>query len=469
MSDIKEFVENLHEKPVLIYGLGRSGMSALKALKKAGAHIVAGDDNDDSLALAKKAGAELLDDVDYDYGDYAFLILSPGLPFTHPKPHWVVEKAKAADVEIICDIELFSRIYKNIKAIGVTGTNGKSTTSSLLNHMLNKCGIPAELGGNIGTPVFDLKIPDEKTWLVLEISSFQIDLCPSYRPDIAVLLNLTPDHIDRHGDMENYCAVKERLSERSKSSDYNIAVICSDDPYMQKVYARAKDLGLRKVIEVSTEKTLSAGVYVEGDMMHDTINESSITAANLSRIPTLKGIHNYQNAACAYLAATLIGIAPEKAWDSMQDFPGLNHRQFLVRTINGVTYVNDSKSTNAASAAVALGYRDNVYWIVGGRKKKTGLDGLEEFFPRIKHAFLIGESTEDFADWFDKYGIEFSRCYDLDKAVRCAHDMAQKNRGQPGGAGVVLLSPACASFDQFTSFEDRGDKFTDFIKALDEN
>lgn len=467
MSALESFVKKLGKKPILVYGLGRSGMATTKALVKAGANVVAGDDCPDSVAAAKKNGAVPFDDANYDMNNYAFLVLSPGIPLTHPKPHSIVEKARAAELEIICDIELFSRVYPDIKTIGVTGTNGKSTTSSLITHVINHCGGKAVLGGNIGTPVFDLKKVDEKTWMVLEVSSFQIDLCPLYRPDISLLLNLTPDHIDRHGSMENYCAVKERLAEPREGSEKNLAVICTDDQYMSKIFSRALDAQQRKVIEVSTEKVLDEGVYVQDEMLIDVLRGAENTVGDVSTLPNLKGIHNYQNAACAYAVCVQIGLAPDPVWKAMYDFPGLNHRQFLVRTINGVTYVNDSKATNAASTAVALGCRNNIYWIVGGRKKKTGLDGLEEFFPTIKHAFLIGEATEDFADWFEKYGIEFSRCYELDRAVTMAHEMAQKNRGQPGGAGVVLLSPACASFDQFSSFEDRGDQFAKLVEALE--
>ncbi|MGH1455877.1 MAG: UDP-N-acetylmuramoyl-L-alanine--D-glutamate ligase [Alphaproteobacteria bacterium] len=467
-AELKDFVEKLDGAPILIFGLGRSGMSSAKVLKAAGANIIVGDDNANNLEKARKAGFDLLDLKTADCSKFAFLLLSPGIPFTHPTPHEVVKRAQDADIEIICDVELFSRVYPKINTIGVTGTNGKSTTSSLINYVLNETGKKALLGGNIGTPVFDLKVKDENTWVVIEMSSFQIDLCPNFRPDISVLLNISPDHIDRHGSMENYCAVKEKIIQISQNEEYNLAVICSDDPHTQKIYDRAKGLRLRNIYEISTDKEIHNGVYVSDDVLHDAIDGGDEQYGGLDKVQSLKGAHNYQNAAAAFAVVKLCGVAPSDIWHAMQSFPGLNHRQYLVRTINGVTYINDSKSTNAASAAVALGCRNNVYWIVGGRKKKNGLEGLEEFFPRIKHAFLIGESTEDFAQWFDKYGMEYTRCYDLKKALSESHEMAQKNRGQPGGAGTVLLSPACASFDQFDSFEHRGDVFTQIVTALDE-
>ncbi len=467
-AELQDFVEKIDGKPILVYGLGRSGLSAANALKSAGAHIIVGDDNDANLEKAQGNNFALLDMDNDDFSKFAFLLLSPGIPFTHPAPHNVVKKAQDADIEIICDVELFSRIYPQIKTIGVTGTNGKSTTSSLIHYVLNETGKTALLGGNIGTPVFDLKVKNKNTWVVLELSSFQIDLCPNFRPDISVLLNITPDHIDRHGSLENYCAVKEKITQISKNEDYNIAIICSDDARTQKIHERAQSLGLRKVVEISTERAVDDGVYVMGDVLHDTMGEGDEQYGGLEKIQSLKGMHNYQNAAAAFAAIKSCNVAPSDIWHAMSTFPGLNHRQYLVRTINGVTYINDSKSTNAASAAVALGCRNNVYWVVGGRKKKNGLEGLEVFFPRIKHAFLIGESTEDFAAWFDKYGMEYTRCYSLENAISNAHKMAQENRGQPGGAGTVLLSPACASFDQFDSFEHRGDAFAQIVTALDE-
>ncbi len=464
---IKDFIKTLSGKPFLVFGFGKSGSSAAKALKDAGAQVIVGDDNQDNITRAKELGFEMLSSSEGDFSKYEMLILSPGIPLTHPEPHEIVKKANEAGLKIICDIELFSHIYKNIKTIGVTGTNGKSTVVTLMEHIANKCEVNACLGGNIGTPVFDIVIDEdakEDIWLILEISSFQIDLCPEFRPDIAVIINITPDHIDRHGSIENYASVKERLIDVCNHSNYNIAVICTDDKYTQKIYDTPKGLTHRNLHEVSTIKTLSSGVYVDDSILY----EDGKKIGDLSEIASLKGVHNYQNAACAYSAMRQIGLDSNKIWQAMTSFAGLDHRQFLVRTINGVSYVNDSKATNAASSAVALGARNNVYWIVGGRQKKNGLEGLEEFFPHIKHAFLIGESIDDFSLWMDRYGLEYTRCYNLENALNKAHEMAQQNRGQPGGAGCVLLSPACASFDQFKSFEDRGNKFSELVKSLSE-
>lgn len=465
MSEIKNFVESLAGKPVLVFGLGKSGFATVKALSKAGAKVVVGDDNVEHFGKLGKLDVSFLSDNPYEFSEYAFLILSPGISFTHPEPHDVVKRAVDAGVEIICDVELFSRIYPDVMTIGITGTNGKSTTSALTHHILKEAGCDVYLGGNFGTPVFDLKPKKNGSILVLELSSFQIDLCSTFRPNISAILNLTPDHLDRHGSMENYMAVKERLAEPATHGENRALVIAVDDKYTKQIFTRALNTNYREIIQVSTSSALHEGVFVSGGILVD----AGVEVGNLEKIASLKGIHNYQNAAVSYALSKQMGLNSEVIWQAMETFPGLNHRQFLVRTINGVTYVNDSKSTNAAAAAVALGCRNNVYWIVGGRKKKNGLDGLEEFFPRIKHAFLVGEAMEDFADWFDKYGMDYSRCYDLGRAVEVAHKMAQENRGQPGGAGVVLLSPACASFDQYENFEVRGDDFTKLVEALEED
>jgi UDP-N-acetylmuramoylalanine--D-glutamate ligase len=470
MIELKEFAKSIGNKPVLVFGLGRTGVSLLKALTKAGIKVVIGDDKPESIAALEGPGIDVLKDYDGDFSKYALLLLSPGVPLTHPEPHRVVQRAKEAGVEVIGDVEFFFRYAPACRTIGVTGTNGKSTTVSLLEHILKTCKKSVELAGNIGRPVFDIKKPKPETVIVLELSSFQIDLCPTFRPDVSVVLNVTPDHLDRHGTIEDYAAVKERLLQPPSSGHPGGAIIAIDDHYTKEMRARAAALASRKIIDVSTLAEPAAGsVYVKDGILFDHTGDILMEVGNLNDILTLMGAHNHQNAATAYAAARSCGLAMEEIFAAMRSFPGLQHRQYLIRTINGVSYVNDSKATNAAAAAMALACRSHIYWIVGGRKKKNGLEGLEEFFPRIKHAFLIGEATEDFAHWFDKYGMEYTKAYTLEHAVDRAHQMAQDNRGQPGGAGLVLLSPACASFDQFKSFEDRGERFLSLVNDLNED
>lgn len=469
MINASEYLQSLEKKSFLVYGLARTSTAVAKVLGKAGAVIYAGDDDPVKVEkFCNEHSVKPYDPEEQDWSDIATLILSPGVPFTHPEPHDVVKEAREAGVEILCDIELFFRIVPAGKTIGITGTNGKSTTACLVHHLLKETGRDVVLAGNIGNPVFTLSIPKQDQIIVLELSSFQIDLMPRFRPCISVLTNITPDHLDRHGTIENYAEVKSRIFGMSEGSEGQIGVICTDDEYGQKIFGEVKEEG-RDLIEVSTVKDLNDGVYVEDDHLFDALGEDEPQdIGDLSDIPSLKGIHNYQNAACAFAAVRNLGVSQEDIFTAMRSFPGLEHRQYLLRTMNGVGYINDSKATNAAASAMALGCRNNIYWIVGGRKKKTGLEGLESYFKRVKHAFLIGESVDDFADWLDKYGVDYTRSITIDRAVEDAHTMAQENRGQPGGAGVVLLSPACASFDQFTSFEDRGEVFTELVKALPE-
>lgn len=469
MVKLKPYIDSLQKKKVLVYGLGRSGLSVLHALAKTDAEIVAGDDNADQLEPARELGVKILDEGRQDFTEFAFVLLSPGIPLTHPEPHRVVKAARAAGVEVIGDIEIFCRAGKTGKTIGVTGTNGKSTTVSLIHHIIKACGKKTVLGGNIGVPVMDIKVPAGECYTVLEMSSYQIDLCPTFRPDISVLINITSDHIDRHGDIGEYAAVKKKLMDEGQSGfGGGTAVICVDDEHTREIVEAVREHGLRKLVPVSVLKAQEGGVYVADGVLTDAMSGPPLAVGDIEQLKSLRGDHNHQNAVCAYAVARTIGFAPEQIFEAMQSFEGLQHRQFLVRTINGVSYVNDSKATNAEAAAMALNCNNNIYWIVGGRKKDTGLKGLEMFSDRIRHAFLIGESTEEFSVWMENFGIPYSRCGTLSAALEAAHAMAQEGRGQPGGAGVVLLSPACASFDQFKSFEDRGNKFTRLVGKLKE-
>lgn len=468
MPGLKEYIQTYRDKPVLVFGMGITGLSVIKALKKAGANIVAGDDQPDSIEKLEKLGVEILKSDETDFSRFAFLLLSPGVPLTHPEPHPVVKKAKQAGLEVFGDIELWHRAGHKCKTIGITGTNGKSTTTSLIHHILKECGVDTVFGGNIGNPVFDMKTPGKDGYAVLELSSFQIDLCSTFRPDVAVLLNLSSDHLDRHGSMENYASAKERLMEVTEEEGEYFGIIDIDDEFTQKICERTKETGKRRVTATSTLKMPEKGIYVHDNIMIDNTGSAQKEVGSLKEIKSLKGVHNHQNAACAYAVAKNIGLETEQIFGAIETYPGLQHRQYLVRVINGVAYVNDSKATNAAASAMALSCRNNIYWIVGGRKKESGLEGLQGFTNNIKHAFLIGESSDEFAKWFETYGVDFTRCFTLENAVMKAHDMAQDNRGQPGGAGYVMLSPACASFDQYRNFEDRGKHFTELIENLTE-
>tara|TARA_B100000780_G_scaffold276936_1_gene246561 strand:- start:336 stop:1760 length:1425 start_codon:yes stop_codon:yes gene_type:complete len=471
MIDVTPFLDTLDKKTVAVLGLGASGVSVVRALRKAGAKGIYGwDDKQDGRKQGEKAGAtvtELSKDI---LAACDVLVAAPGVPLNHPVPHSAVERARALNIPIVGDIEIFYRSNPDRPIIALTGTNGKSTSTTLITHILNACGKKAVLAGNIGLPVLDMKLPPKKDGvIVLELSSFQLDLCSTFSADIGVILNLTPDHIDRHGTVNEYAMIKESIFK----GDGQAAVIGVDDEYCEAIYGRLKDSSNRQVIPISIQKQVDGGVSAVGGMLKDGMScdagEDWAEIGSLNNITKLHGAHNKQNAAAAYAVCRAMGLDSDAILEAIKTYPGLPHRQFPVRVINGVSYINDSKATNAEAAGKALACNHNIYWIVGGKAKEGGLNGLEIYKDAIKQAFLIGEAADDFAKWMDQYGIDYHKCSTLDKAVAQAHNMAQDGRGQPGGAGCVLLSPACASYDQFQSFEHRGDVFTALVDALPED
>lgn len=465
MIDCKAYVETLNNKPVAVFGLGLSGLSTVRALTAAGATVKAWDDREDTHAQAKEYGVEVVPLDDESLKDCAALVLAPGVPLQYPKPHPVVQSARKNDVEIIGDLEILNRCGHGRKTIGITGTNGKSTTTALLAHIFGEAGLSVSMGGNIGTPVLDLDLPDEDGFFIFEISSYQLDLCPTYKPDVSVLLNITPDHLDRHGNFKNYIESKAGIFKKEGG-----AVISLDDEPCRRVYERliSFELGKRKVVSISCEGSVEDGVYVSQGTLFDAIDGEGYGVGSLQGLPALRGAHNHQNAAAAFAVCRI--VAPQldvaKVLEFTKTFPGLPHRQFQTRVINGIPYINDSKATNAEAASKALAAYRNIYWIAGGRPKGDGLDDVREYVSNVRHAFLIGEAATAFAGWLDQYSIPYTLCGDLQNAIAEAHKMAQSERGRPGGAGAVLLSPACASFDQFASYEERGDKFAELVAAL---
>jgi UDP-N-acetylmuramoylalanine--D-glutamate ligase len=276
-------------------------------------------------------------------------------------------------------------------------------------------------------------------------------------------MNLTADHIDRHGDLAGYIEAKMRISNGAGD-----AVIGVDDAPSLQMMERVETANTRRVHPVSSGKVLTHGIYVQNGKLFDAMHGPAAEIGDVHAIKTLNGVHNHQNIAAAYAVARLMGLAPQVIVKAIESYPGLSHRMFIVRHINGVGYIDDSKATNADAAGKALACHKNIYWIVGGRAKEGGLDGLEPLMDRIAHAFVIGEAADDFCLWFKNHGVAHTRSETLDRAVADAQLQAQANRGLPGGDGVVLLSPACASFDQFKSFEHRGRVFTDLVNALEE-
>jgi UDP-N-acetylmuramoylalanine--D-glutamate ligase len=451
-------------KEVAVFGLGKSGLASAHALIAGGAHVRAHDDDAEACAGAERAGIPVEDLSDADWRRFAALVLAPGVPLTHPKPHWVVGKAKAAGVEIIGDIELFCRerakSCPEAPFVAVTGTNGKSTTTALIGHILRAAGKDVQVGGNIGAAVLGLAPPTRDRVHVLELSSFQIDLTPSLRPSIGVLLNISPDHLDRHGSMERYAALKERVVSRAAR-----AVIGDDDDWCREISERLRLAQRGWVDMLSAKGRLSYGWYAVGSELVGRAPWAGPLGvfADLKGIGALRGEHNAQNALAASIVAFILGLEAHQVAAALKTFPGLPHRLEEVGRQGRTLFVNDSKATNADSAGKALAaFARDIFWILGGRPKEGGISGLERYFARIAKAYLIGEASPRFAAELSGK-LPFEECGSLEKAVHAAaRDAAASGAEEP----VVLLSPACASFDQFRNFEVRGDAFRTFVARL---
>ena len=438
------------DKRIGVVGLGKTGLSAVYALKKHGASVFAWDDNEAKRQEVSNNGIDIL-----DLGKHAvdFLLWSPGVAHYGNKAHPLSVQARQRNIPLVCDIELFVNSVPN-DILAVTGTNGKSTTTALIAHTLSQFR-PCLMGGNIGATVLDLDILPEGGVYVLELSSYQLELTPSLKAKGAILLNITPDHLARHGDMKTYTAAKENIFQGT----HGVAVISIDSEITMSIAERLASDTDWKVVPVSAEREMSEGIYATQGRLYD----NGKFVLDFADAPSLKGQHNHENAACAYgLIRQVYGDEPQKIADAMKSFGDLPHRQYLVKNIGDIAYINDSKATNAEAAAKALGCMDNIYWILGGQAKEGGLTGLDPYINRIRHAFLIGEAADEFAFWLKQRGIAFTQCGTLDKAVPEAHRLAQES-GKPG---VVLLSPACASWDQFQSFEHRGNVFSQLVEQL---
>jgi len=463
MIDLSPLKPALQDKPILVVGLGKSGMPVYEACSAAGIKTLLWDDGEAARKAAADKGATLQDPATLDFSTISLLCLSPGIPLTHPQPHPAVTKAKEAGIEVLGDIELFHRAKPRARTIGITGTNGKSTTTALIGHILKEAKVPSAVGGNIGEAVLTLPDLGDDGIYVIEMSSYQTDLSTTFAPQISLLVNLSPDHLDRHGDMAGYIAAKERMFRGA-----GLAVISLDDEGSVGVYDRLKKQAQRKITAVSCERPLMHGVFVSEEGV---LFDGKTKIITLHTAKALKGKHNWQNAAMAYAACRDAGLDVESITKGMQSFPGLIHRQNFVTAINGVAYINDSKATNDQAAAMALRTFDPIYWIAGGKGKEGGYADCEKYLSHVRHAFLIGAAEEEMAVWLEGKNVPLTRCGVLERAVAEAHALAQKDAAarvddEKREKPVVLLAPACASLDQFKSFEHRGDVFVALVKAL---
>ncbi len=454
-------LSGLSGKTIAVFGLGKSGMATLEALRHSGATLLVGDDSADGRKKAEDAGFPTTDLTKADWTKIDSLILSPGIPHTLPEPHAVAALAKQHKVEIVGDVEYLFRAMPAPTYIGITGTNGKSTTTALIAHILTNAKRVNEVGGNLGIPTLSFKPLDKNGVYVIEMSSFQCELTPSAAFDVVVWLNITPDHIDRHGDIAGYVAAKKMLLRNANKKQ--VLVIGVDDLFSAAVADEAEKAGHWRVIRISSQTILENGISgVNATLYHNGGELFSISSA-----PTLPGAHNWQNAAAALAATNALtnnggGVDIGTINKAIHSYPGLPHRQQLIRTIDGVRFINDSKATNADATSKALGCYDAIYWIAGGKAKDGGLNGLEAFMPRIKHAFLIGAAANDFAIWLNgKAPASISGTLEVAvyEAAKAARDAGDEN-------AVVLLSPACASYDQFNNYEHRGEAFARFVNAL---
>ncbi|MDX2073644.1 MAG: UDP-N-acetylmuramoyl-L-alanine--D-glutamate ligase [Alphaproteobacteria bacterium] len=447
-----------------VFGLGKAGEASVAALTAGGAEVFAWDDKHQAQGVRNKATEK--DDLspvtchlspyaDWPWQELKALVLAPGVA----KTHVCAQLAQRHNVPIIGDIEILFQSQPEARYIGITGTNGKSTTTTLIGHILQEAGVRCEVGGNLGTAALSLAPLGADGIYVLELSSYQLDLIHTTRFNVAVLLNITPDHLDRHGDMAGYIAAKKHIFERQTADD--VAIIAVDDEYTRQVAEDRCQASDAAVIKVSAGQKADGGVYVLDGLLSDTCHLPPATY-DISQISSLTGQHNWQNAAVAYAAARACGVSPEKIIAAMRSFPGLRHRLQLVKTIDGVRFINDSKATNADAVQHALKPYKNIYWIAGGKAKSGGIESLAPLFGHIARAYLIGEAEDMFAGTLEGK-VNYVCCGTLENAVKHAAEDAFREKKQDA---VVLLSPACASFDQFTSFEHRGDVFCELVEGL---
>ena len=430
-----------------VYGLGVSGMSVVKALLAQGLTVFVWDDCEENCKLAGDLGAKI---CNFDlFPDIDVLIISPSIPLTHPEPHPVVLSAQERNIPIWGDMSLFQIAYENfeisVPIIAITGTNGKSTVTKLISHILAEAGFDVQMGGNIGRAVFDLDMPQDNTVYVLELSSYQIDLLSGFPALVAILLNITPDHIDRHGTLENYASVKWKLFE--SLSPESLSVIVTDG-VIENEYANLLSTPLCRIS--------SQG---EGDIL---VKESRLYVGNddlvdLSDLESFPGIHSGLNVAVAFAAVQKLGVSIETYRNALKNFTGLSHRLELIAQYQEIKFINDSKATNAAATEKALTSFEDIYWIVGGVSKLGGISTLVPYFSQLRHVYLIGETAELFSSFLDNE-VPYSMSVTLESAVESAISDALSAQ-----KGVVLLSPACASFDQFPNFEVRGEVFSHLV------
>ncbi len=458
-------IPDVKNQSIGVFGLGVSGIATCEALVASGAKVFTWDEN--PKARQKTADTEYRAEhpKKWPWKEMASVVVSPGVPLTHPKPHPIVRKARMENIPVFGDIEYFARAMNMLpekerpRIVAVTGSNGKSTTAALIGHILREVGEEAFVGGNIGEAVLSLPAPERNFIYVLELSSFQLDLTYSLRANAAVFLNLTPDHIDRHGTIEAYLAAKKRIFLNQTKDD--VAVIGVDDDYGQAICTAMTAENTVRVLPVSARATLGRGAYALGGNLFYNFDGKTSNAGDISRARGLRGVHNHENAAAALAVCVDLGVSPALIVRAAERFSSLAHRMEEVSRLGKVVFINDSKATNADAAARALSAFDDIFWIAGGKAKEGGVAGLKGKLGAVRRAYLIGEAAEAFEKQLR--GVDCVQCGDLETAVAEAYaDAAESEAPSP----AVLLSPACASYDQFKNFEERGEAFRTLVSEL---
>ena len=452
---------------VAILGMGRTGRAAAAALEAGGAEVVVWDDGPGGREAAEADGYILRDLIKMNaFEGVSALIVSPGIPHLYPAPHPAIAAAWDARVPVDNDIGLFFRSFATAdwdnfdshpRIIAVTGSNGKSTTAALIHHILVENGRPAQLAGNIGRGVLDIDPAHDGEVVVLELSSYQTDLARSLTPDVAVFTNFSADHLGRHAGLGGYFAAKRRLFAEGGPDRAVVGVDEAEGRYIVNQLTEGADDD--RVIRVSSGQKITQGwcVFARKGYLSEYRKGRQIGSLDLRDVKGLPGAHNHQNACAAYAACRSLGLGPKGIESAMRSCPGLPHRSQLVTEKDGVRFVNDSKATNVDSAAKALQAFDKIRWICGGLQKEGGLDTLLPHLPHVVKTYVIGREAEDFARQLT--GADCEVCGTMETAVRRATADAQ-----PGE--VVLLAPAAASFDQYDSFEKRGEDFMKYVADL---
>ena len=440
-----------------ILGMARSGLAVLRDALARGQDCIVFDDDAGTLETAVAAGGR-----HGTVGDVAgldALVVSPGVPLHHPAPHAVIAAAREAGVTITSDMDIFAERLEGQTVVGITGTNGKSTTTALIEHLLVAAGRDAVMGGNIGLPVLDLELGGSDRVFVLELSSYQLDLATKITCRIGVLLNVTPDHLDRHGTFAAYVEAKRRLFELQP--DDGIAVIGIDDAPSRAIAGELEAAG-RRVIRISAVEPLPNGVFARGTVLIDALDHDACEVVDLADMQSLEGMHNRQNAAAAYAVLRVLGLAPAVAVQGFASFASLPHRMATVARAGRVRFVDDSKATNPEAAIPSLTSFADIFWIAGGKPKPGGFDALLPHLAAVRGAWLIGEAADAIAAKLPD-AIPATVARTLEHALPAAFVAARASAAEEP---VVLLAPACASFDQFTSYEARGDRFAALARDL---